>query len=170
MRGLAKQLARSILGLGLVLPSSKSGGNQMNFRVLLFLLCTTSFLASAQTPEGKTFLRAASDAAFYCELKSSLLGSAVAYGDSKQSQYSDEISSCVKEKGSALTEAMKSLPNNPESKDLRDSAKSVYSGWLAYSSVLLRGTSSNQQKSSPEGVAFRKALSDYKTELVLTSP
>ena len=142
----------------------------MKFRALLFLLCTTSFLASAETPEGKVFQKAASDAAFYCEMKSSLLQTAASYGDSKQSQYSDELSSCVKEKSAALTEALKAIPSNSENSDLRNSAKNVYSGWLAYSNVLMRGISSSQQKSSPEGVAFRKALSDYKTELVLASP
>lgn len=142
----------------------------MKLRVLLLVLCTASFTVFAETPEGKAFQRAASDAAFYCEMKSSLLETAVSYGDPKQSQYSDELSSCIREKSTALTEALKAIPNNPESKDLRDSAKNVYSGWLAYSGVLLRGASSSQQKSSPEAVAFQKALSDYKTELVLASP
>lgn len=142
----------------------------MKFLALLLLLCTTSFLAAAETSKGEAFRRAAQAASFYCEMNSSMLNAATTYRDSKQNQYSDELSSCISEKGAVLTEALKAIPNDPENNDLRTAAKNVYSTWLAYSGVLLRGVSSSQQKVLPEGIAFRKALSDYQTELVLASP
>lgn len=140
------------------------------FRTALLLLCTISFFANADTSDGKAFQSAALDAAFNCELKSSLVQAATSYGSLREKQYLEELSACLSEKGASLTVELKSIHQSSASQDLRDSAKNVYSAWLTYSRILLGGISSAQQKSLPEGVAFRKALSEYNTELILATP
>lgn len=60
--------------------------------------------------------------------------------------------------------------NSKEPESLKTSAKAVYSAWSAYSQALLPGMSGRQAKSTPAGVGFTRAMSDYMTEIKLSEP
>ena len=142
----------------------------MKYLLMLYAMVICPFAAEAQTSEQKIFAEAAREAAFYCELDSSLLNTAVSYSSPRVDEISAKLIKCIVERGNVMTEALKALPANNETSEVRAASKSVYSAWLSYKSVLLEARTDQARTNSSEAIAFKKSLNDLKTEMMLVSP
>lgn len=133
-------------------------------------VCALAILPStseARTKADDAFFQAAQKGDFSCGLQSGTYALAKEYRSSSLAADGEKLSKCLFEARSSMMEALKAIPTDDANKGLRDAAKKVYSAWGPYSSFLTQGASSRQVGASPATREFKRALSEYGTELEL---